>query len=132
MLIFNILNFLAHLPLKEHSIMSILYNSINYPLFADLIQDAVFTSVDEVTESENKFEISLDLPGYKQQDIDISIERQILTISAKNQKRGFFTKKYRLGTEIDIDKIAAKLENGIINIDLPKLNPSRKRKIEVN
>merc|ERR1711916_259153 len=74
-------------------------------------------------DSDDGVKISLAIPVYSKENINLNIEDQILTISSKegNEKESFFTpkdfsKQYKLSDKIDIDAIKANFENGILNI----------------
>lgn len=85
----------------------------------------------DIEEKDDKYIVSFDLPGFKQSEIQINIENNLLTIEAKNQKR-HVTQSFSLWNEIDLFNIEpeAKLEDGVLNIILPKIKKNKK-KIEI-
>lgn len=94
----------------------------------------------EIDEKEKEYCVKAELPGVKKEDLDIDIEKNRLTISAKKEeehkedskgyrksefKYGEFSRTVYFPDEIDIDKTEAKLEHGILRIDAPKLNAEK-------
>jgi HSP20 family protein len=91
------------------------------------------------------FVVHLDLPGIDPASIDISIEQNALTVSAErhwepvegdelvcNERRqGTFTRQLVLGNALDVDKIHATYENGVLTLTIPVAEQARPRKIEV-
>lgn len=72
---------------------------------------------------------SLDLPGFEAKDVEITLEKGILHILAKNEKRRreeFFTVE-----DVDVEKISAKLERGVLELKLPRKEECKPRRIEV-
>lgn len=112
-------------------------------IFSDMLTEN-FTNYGglNIVENEDNYELSMVLPGYKKEDININIDNDVLTISSeiKNEKeektknyisRNFtkssFCKKLILSDDIDKDKINAKMEDGILNLKLDKI-----KKVELN
>lgn len=81
-------------------------------------------------EKTNTHIVAMDAPGYAKSDIDITIENDAITISAKNEKRGTKRCAYYLD-DIDRDKIEAKLEDGVLTVKLPRLQSSLPKKVTV-
>jgi len=86
-----------------------------------------------ILESENSFTIELAAPGLKKENFSINVEKDQLVISSKLEKenkntnykrREFnysnFKKSFHLNKDIDITKIGAKYENGILSVSLEK------------
>ena len=90
----------------------------------------------DVKELKDKFEITIDLPGYEKENLDMSIEDGYLTIHAKMNKEneekeeGKFVRKERfygecsrsfyVGEDITEEDIKASFKNGTLKIDVPK------------
>ena len=94
----------------------------------------------EIDEKEKEYSEKAELPGVKKEDLDIDLEKNRLTISAKKEeenkedskgyrksefKYGEFSRTVYFPDEIDIDKTVAKLEHGILKIDAPKVNAEK-------
>ena len=103
----------------------------------------------DISESKDKFEVSAELPGIKEKDIDIKIENGYLTISAKNEstqkqedknyiciERSYssFQRSMNLPNNITADNISASFKDGILHLDIPKTDAieSNVKKIKIN
>ena len=88
-----------------------------------------------IIENQESFQLDLAAPGMKKDDFKINLENNILTISSevenekleegKNYTRneffyGSFTRSFTLPKTIDLEKITADYENGILKVMLPK------------
>ncbi len=100
----------------------------------------------DIVEGEKEFLISMDLPGVKADNLEIDLENHTLTVKAHRETslpEGFelrrrerpssdsFVRSFTLGNAVDADKIGAKLEDGVLQITLPKTDQSLPRKIKV-
>ena len=88
----------------------------------------------DVKETENGYEVAIDLPGFKKDEIQLELKDGYLTISAakgldKDEKdkyirreryAGSMSRSFYVGESITEDKIHAKYENGILLLDVPK------------
>jgi HSP20 family molecular chaperone IbpA len=81
----------------------------------------------EVNDSDEEFQVSMDVPGVKQSDIDINLEENVLTISGERQmgrgdvtRKSTFSKSFTLDSTVEADKITAKLNNGVLLVTAPK------------
>lgn len=91
----------------------------------------------DVRELDNGYEIIVDLPGFKKDEIEVQLEDGYLTISAakgldkdETDKKGNYIRKERysgsmsrsfyVGDGISEDDIHGKFENGILQMDVPK------------
>jgi HSP20 family molecular chaperone IbpA len=86
----------------------------------------------EITKTENGFAVELPVAGYAPENIDITLEERVLTVSGKNERRNF-TRALLIPEEIDGEAIGAKVEHGMLTIALnahPKAQP-RKITVEV-
>lgn len=101
----------------------------------------------EIIETQDAFLLSLDVPGVKNVDLEISAENQQLVIKGKRLRvtpedgarthasdrvYGSFSKTYRLPESVDGEQIEARLDEGVLSIALPKREQSKPRKIVVN
>ncbi len=108
-------------------------------------KDNFMPSVD-VSETDTQFEVSVELPGMKKEDIAVDLEKGRLTISGerkfKNEEEGKnfhrvetqygkFSRSFYLPDTIDEDSIKAKYEDGILNITINKSEEKVKKQIEI-
>lgn len=75
--------------------------------------------------------LSLDVPGFKKDDISVSVENEVLTISGSAESRGSITRKWRLPDGTNTDQISAKLSDGVLEVSLPRLESSGKIEVQV-
>lgn len=105
-----------------------------------------FTPASELTEEENHYMLSIDLPGMKKEDIKIEVADGTLVISGerKHERRndanqvhrfektyGMFKRSFVLPNTISADKVEARYENGVLELYLPKTAVAQARKIEI-
>jgi len=95
---------------------------------------------------EKGYHLEVDLPGVKKENIDVSVNEGILTISGerKIEKKeekdnytkiesffGRFERSFKLPADADIDNIEAKTEDGVLKISIPRKEKSAGKKIEI-
>jgi len=100
----------------------------------------------DLVEREKEFQISAELPGMEEKDIEIGITRDMLTIKGekreeKEEKKkdyymsersyGSFQRSFRLPDGVDRDKIDAKYEKGVLTITLPKTTEAQKQERKI-
>jgi HSP20 family molecular chaperone IbpA len=84
----------------------------------------------EISRAENGYRIELPVPGFRPEQIDVTIEDRVLTIVGKSERRNF-TRTVVIPEEIDAENIGANVEHGMLTLELhvhPKAQP---RKIAV-
>lgn len=89
----------------------------------------------EVSDSEDSIDISAELPGVEEKDIDVSMAEGVLTIKGEKKSEseekkkdyyrsersyGSFMRSFRLPESVDDSKIKATFENGVLELKLPK------------
>jgi HSP20 family protein len=102
-----------------------------------------------VSETENEIRITVELPGVTEQDIDISLDQDVLTIRGEKKferaeggekenfhfverSYGAFQRSIRLPGALDPEQIRAAFENGVLQITLPKAQQQeRSQKIKI-
>ena len=94
----------------------------------------------------DSFVLHLDLPGVDPASIDLTVERNSLTVSAERhwqqiegdqivaseRRQGTFTRQLSLGDGLDTDRIEASYENGVLTLTVPISERSKPRRIEVS
>ncbi len=95
---------------------------------------------------DNEVELRFDLPGIDTDSIDVTVDRGVLTVSAKRAEEyadsekpfvrerimGSFTRKIRLSDTVDAEKISAAYEGGVLRVSVPLVERAQPRKIEVS
>lgn len=98
----------------------------------------------DIYETNNAIFVVTDMPGVEQNSIDITLEKNILTIQGlvepvypegyslayAEYEDGDYQRKFTLNSQIDQDKIEAALHAGVLKLKLPKIVPTQ-RKISV-
>lgn len=77
------------------------------------------------------WEVTLELPGYAQSEISIEYADEQIVVKAENERRGRFWESFTVGRNVDPEKISAKLENGLLTIELRIDERAKPKKIEV-
>ncbi len=102
----------------------------------------------DIAETEHALEVSVELPGFDQKEIDVALSDNALTIKGERKseeqqsKKGYYLSErsygsfYRsipLPSGVDTDKANAEFKNGVLTVILPKTQEtlSRVKKIEV-
>jgi HSP20 family protein len=85
----------------------------------------------EINKTEAGYAVELPVPGFGPDQIDVTLEDRVLTISGKTERRTF-TRALLIPEEIDADAIGAKIEHGMLTISLKTYPKAQPRKIEVN
>ena len=91
----------------------------------------------DVEETPAGVEIVFEMPGVKGEDVAIEAGSGMLTVEGKStlRRRGapvMFKRSFYISDAVDVEKIAAKAENGILTLTLPKLESAMPRKIKVS
>ena len=84
----------------------------------------------KVDAQDDKILVAVPLPGYKADNIKISLEDSVLTISGESNHdvlgESSFKQRYSVGKNVDSDKVDSNLKDGVLTITLPKKEPSRR------
>ena len=91
----------------------------------------------DVRETDNSYELDIDLPGFKKDEVKVDLKNGYLTISAaksldkKDEKKneryirrerysGQMARSFYVGEDVESKDVSAKFEDGILKISLPK------------
>lgn len=102
----------------------------------------------DLIEKEDRYELEIDIPGFKKDDIEIALTDNNLTVRGKveeekeekgreyylcERQRGTFARSFSLPEGVDADKVEADLHEGVLSINLPKTPDAQKkpRRVEV-
>ena len=95
---------------------------------------------------DDSFVVHFDLPGVDASSIDLTIEKNVLTVSAERRwqstegdevvvserPQGTFSRQLFLGEGLDPEKIAASYDNGVLTVSIPVAERAKPRKVEIN
>lgn len=127
--------------------MDSLFNS-RFPssFFDSYFSDDTWAPLIDIVEDKECFSVTVELPGLKKEDIDISIDDSTLIISGKRESKkeekektyhriersyGSFYRAISLPRDIDENKIKAAFNDGVLEVSLPKSDKSKKKQIEI-
>ncbi|MDX1618939.1 MAG: Hsp20/alpha crystallin family protein [Balneolaceae bacterium] len=100
----------------------------------------------DISETDDKFLVSVELPGMKKEDINVSLDNGQLTISGERKFEekengekyhrvethyGTFSRSFQLPDNVDEESITANYENGLLNLTINKTEDKVKKQIEV-
>ena len=105
----------------------------------------IYRPMADICETENGIVIALDIPGAGQDDVEITLEKRVLTIKARGQQtrpeayspvyaeygEGDYERAFSLSEEIDEAKIKAAVHAGVLMLELPKVEPAKPKRIKV-
>ncbi|SMO55458.1 Hsp20/alpha crystallin family protein [Fodinibius sediminis] len=133
----------------ESNLMSKRFSDIMDEFFNDAVnarRDKFMPSID-ISETETKFHISVELPGMKKDDININLENSRLTISGERRfqdkedgktyhrvetRYGSFNRSFQLPDNVDEESIEASYEDGLLNISIDKSEDKVKKQIKIS
>ncbi len=99
----------------------------------------------DIFDTEKEITILADVPGANEKTVDITLEKDVLTITAyvepaipsgfdiayAEYEEGDYQRSFRLSNEIDRDKIEAVVNEGVLRLRLPKVQEAQAKKITV-
>ena len=98
----------------------------------------------------DQFVVEFDLPGVRAQDVDLDVERNVLTVKAERRgtasqesggqnaefiaaerPRGVFSRQLFLGDNLDTERVQAEYDAGVLRLTIPVTEQAKSRKIEI-
>ena len=103
----------------------------------------------DVRETKDAIEVVAELPGLRREDVEVNIENNILSIAGEKKQEytegspeaeyhlverrcGRFERSFTLPRTVDANQIAARFENGLLTIMLPKAEAAKPRRVEIH
>jgi HSP20 family protein len=91
------------------------------------------------------FKVYFDLPGVDRDSIDLTVERNVLSVKAQRQRvqrddvqsviserpMGVFSRQLFLGDTLDTDKLEAHYDNGVLTLRIPVSDKAKPRKVSI-
>jgi HSP20 family protein len=108
---------------------------------------ADWTPLADITEDDKEYIIKAELPEMKKEDVKVTVENGILTVSGERKfereekkkkyhriERGYgtFVRSFTLPDDADATKVKAEFKNGLLTVHLPKSEKAKPKQIEVN
>jgi HSP20 family molecular chaperone IbpA len=105
----------------------------------------VYMPATDIFEDEHSIHLVADMPGVDAGSVDVTLEKNVLTISGavheesvdqhclacREYPTGDYHRSFRISSEIDRDKIEARVKNGVLELVLPKAESLKPRQITV-
>ncbi len=105
----------------------------------------VYTPAVDIFENDSAITVLADMPGVKAKDLKIDLRESVLTLTGlvtpsgksgeanilREYESGTFFRQFTLGETIEQAKIDAKLADGVLRLELPKLERARPRQVTV-
>ena len=101
----------------------------------------------EIVETEDAFELAVDLPGHDPKSLQLKVEGDLLTLQSERKQQhsenqngylcaersyGLFSRSFRLPQIIDASRCEARYENGVLTVTMPKRAESKPKQVKVN
>jgi len=100
----------------------------------------------DAVRKDDHVEIHFDLPGVRPDSIDLTVERDVLTVKAERQwwpeegaevlarerTHGTFSRQVLLGEALDSDSVEANYTNGVLTVRIPVAEKAKPRKVEIH
>lgn len=120
------------------------------PLLRSGLEGMAFAPPAEVDDREGEYRVTMELPGMDAQSVDLTIQNDLLSVKAEKREEkeeaekgasryfserryGLCARTFRLPADVDRDRIAAIMKNGVLTLTLPKTasNQPAKRQIDI-
>ncbi len=100
----------------------------------------------DITEEDNRYELTADLPGIKKEDIKVEVRDNVLTLRGEKKMGeerkekncmlseryyGEFTRTFTLPENVDRNAIDAAFKDGVLHLSIPKTEKAKPKQIEV-
>ena len=108
--------------------------------------EGAFSPALDVEESDEGFTLHVELPGVTVDQVDVSIEENVLTVSGKRdfyadksaqsfrrieRRFGTFHRAVRLPDRVDPERITASFKDGLLTVTVPKAESAKPRRVTV-
>jgi HSP20 family protein len=107
-------------------------------IFDNLFEDAIannktaaYRPVTKAKELEDHLLLTVDLPGVKQEDVNLEIKGDNLSLKAKRDELEIF-ENFTVDKNYQLEKLEAHLENGVLSLAIPKVEELKPRRIEIH
>ncbi|MEV5013949.1 Hsp20/alpha crystallin family protein [Streptomyces sp. NPDC053780] len=103
-----------------------------------------WTPLADVTETDDAFEVEIELPGVKSKDIHVEANGQELVVTGeikemertgvlrrRARRTGAFEYRLRLPGEVDTERVTAEMSTGVLTVTVPKAEAAKPRHIQI-
>jgi HSP20 family protein len=126
--------------------MDRLFDASFGPFFGSSTTFSGWSPALDVYEDKDQFTVVAELPGFKKDEVEISLHQGALTISGERKQEshgkdeglrseryfGRFQRTVTLPAEVNAEGVRASLQDGILKIELPKAEEAKPKQIEVS
>ena len=110
-----------------------------HPTVRETRRRRIFAPAVDIVETSDELMVLADMPGVRQEDLEVILEKNVLTIRGTVQlpamqdynleyaeyEGGDYERIFTLADDIDRDHIEAVMKNGVLHLRLPKAGPAR-------
>ncbi len=104
------------------------------------------TPLVDLEDQGKNFLLKAEMPGFKKEDIEISVQEDLISVSAevgwsydkkeqeyicKERECRSFYRTIQLPEEVNVEDVSAELSDGILEVNLPKKTPKKKKKVAI-
>jgi HSP20 family protein len=119
-------------------------------LFAPLTSNAISAPRVDVRETKDEYIMDVDLPGLTENDVEISLQERVLSISSikeakkeevkkengveyliRERRTAGFARRFTLPEDIDENKVDAAFKNGVLTVHIPRRPETQPRQIMI-
>lgn len=121
-----------------------MFDDVMGSAFGTATNPRTFDAAIDVRASENEVVFICDVPGVKQEDLEVTLTNHVLTIKGTRKYEsseteqvmlgrsyGAFSRAYTLPDSLDEESLSANLADGVLTIRIPKLPKAKPRRIEI-
>lgn len=105
-----------------------------------------WTPAVDIRETEDAYEVTAELPGMKKDEVEITLENNLLRLSGERSFEkdtskesyhrmervyGSFSRAFSLPQRVDSEKVTAAFADGILTVTVPKADEAKPRKIDI-
>jgi HSP20 family protein len=109
-------------------------------------QGEEFSPSTNLYEKDGSYHLTAELPGIKKDDVSITIDGNVLTVTGKKESEkeetgknyymkesryGSFSRSFRLPEEVDESKVDASLKDGVLKVSIPVKEGAKSRKVKI-
>ena len=132
-------------PMDTVPMLDGVFDDVMGSAFGYATRTSLFTPSVDVVAKEHELVFQLDVPGVKQENLEVTLENHVLSIKGSrkyeagpNERQmllgrsyGEFALQYTLPETVDGEKLAAHLADGVLTVRVPKHSKAQPRKIQI-
>lgn len=115
--------------------------------FTESLGEGTWRPAADIAETDEAYQVSVELPGLTKNDIEVTVENNVLTISGERKwdaqesrdryhrverYYGKFSRSFSLPQQVTAEKVQASFKDGILSVTVPKAENARPRRIAIH